>query len=127
MWDRLKNWARSCKREVRALGLALRHPGTPWYAKAWLGLVVAYAFSPIDLVPDFVPVLGYLDDLILLPVGIWIALRLIPEDVLAQCRQQADQDIQNGHSIGWVGLAMVILVWVAASALTLWLVSPWLR
>ena len=126
MWNRLKYWARSCRREVRALRLALRDGRTPWYAKAWVALLVAYALSPVDLVPDFVPVLGYLDDLILLPVGIWIALRLIPERVLADCRQQADRDIQDGHSIGWVGLAMVVSVWIAALGVALWGVCTWL-
>lgn len=87
----LKAWARRIKRDGVTLWFAGKHPGTPWYAKA-LGLfVVAYALSPIDLIPDFIPVLGYVDDVILLPVLIWLTVKLLPSDVLAQCRIQADE------------------------------------
>ena len=79
--------ARAFKREVRAVYLAMRDPRTPWYARLLAGAVVAYAFSPIDLIPDPIPVLGYLDDLVLLPLGIALALKLIPAQVMAECRQ----------------------------------------
>ena len=87
--DRLRRWARRLKQETLALYLAARHPDTPWYAKLWAGAIVAYALSPIDLIPDFIPVLGYLDDVIILPAMIWVALRLVPAAVLATCRAQA--------------------------------------
>ncbi len=78
MWQRLKSWARLLKSDVITLWFACRNPQTPWYAKLFTALIVAYAFSPIDLIPDFIPVLGLLDEMILLPVGIWLALKLIP-------------------------------------------------
>ena len=85
--ERLKVWARALKRDVLALYRSARDPRVPWYAKAVAGLVAAYALSPIDLIPDFVPVLGYLDDLLIVPAGIWLAIRLIPADVLAEHRR----------------------------------------
>ena len=89
MLARLKDWARSIKRDVIALFLAARDPRTPWYAKVAAGLVAAYALSPIDLIPDFIPVLGYLDDLILVPIGIWVVVRLIPADLMREFRADA--------------------------------------
>src|SRR5512137_362302 len=83
LFQHIKDAARRLKVETYALYLACRDPRTPWYAKAWAVLVVAYAFSPIDLIPDFVPVLGYLDDLVIIPLGIWLALRMIPPAVMA--------------------------------------------
>src|SRR5687768_16807797 len=91
-----KAWARGLKVEVAALYLACRDPRVPWYAKAATGCVVAYAFSPIDLIPDFVPVLGYLDDLILVPLAVLVVRRLIPPDVLADCRFRAAEVIESG-------------------------------
>lgn len=93
-----------------------KHPRTPWYAKA-LGLfVVAYALSPIDLVPDFIPVLGYVDDVLLLPGLIWMTIKLLPTDVLAECRSQADEWMtSNGASpTSKVGAALVVLLWLIA-------------
>lgn len=86
----IKQWAKSLKSNTLALYLAARHPGTPWYAKAMAGLVAAYALSPIDLIPDFIPVLGYLDDMILLPLGIWLTVRLVPKEVWNDCRERAE-------------------------------------
>lgn len=83
--ENLKQRARGLKAETFALYLAARHPRTPWYAKLFVAGIVAYAFSPMDLIPDFVPVLGYLDDLILLPLGIAVAIKMIPASVLAEC------------------------------------------
>lgn len=88
-FNKLKTRARSLKIEVHALALALQHPETPWHARFVAGLVVAYALSPIDLIPDFIPVMGYLDDLILVPAGIALAVRLIPGPILERCREQA--------------------------------------
>ena len=84
MLARLKGWARTVKRDVIALFLAARDPRTPWYAKMAAGLVAAYALSPIDLIPDFIPIVGYLDDLVIVPLGIWIAVRLVPADLMRE-------------------------------------------
>lgn len=99
------------KREIHVLYLALKHPNVPWYVKAILFLVVAYAVSPIDLIPDVVPVLGYLDDLILLPLGIMLAFRLIPDEVLSQCRQKAAGRITDPKFVR-TGIILVIVVWI---------------
>lgn len=109
--------ARVIKRDTVALYLACRHPETPWYAKALAGAMVAYALSPIDLIPDFVPVLGYLDDLLLLPAGIALAVRLIPGPVLADCRQRASDLAERPVSRG--GTAVIITVWVLAIVVVL--------
>ena len=85
----IKAWARNLKRDSVALYLASRDPRVPWYAKALAVAIAAYALSPIDLLPDFIPVIGYLDDLILLPLGIWLAISLVPDDVLGDCRANA--------------------------------------
>jgi len=87
--ERLRATADRAKHEVRALSLACRDPRIPWHAKALAGLVVAYAVSPIDLIPDFIPVIGYLDDVILVPLGIALVLRMIPREVMAECRARA--------------------------------------
>lgn len=89
LFNSIKSWARHLKQEIHALYLASRHPRTPRHAKVMIALVVGYALSPIDLIPDFIPVLGYLDDLILLPLGIALAIRLIPPEVMAECRERA--------------------------------------
>jgi len=115
---RLKEWARALKRDVLALWLAARDPRVPWYAKLLAGLVAAYALSPIDLIPDFIPVLGYLDDLLIVPAGIWLSIRLIPPAVFAQLRAAA-QD--RPWPVSRVGLALVVSVWLLlARALIRW-------
>ena len=109
----LETWkarAKALKTEIRALMIAYRDPRTPWTAKAWALLVVAYALSPIDLIPDFIPVLGYLDDLILLPLGIALAVRLIPPEVMDEARKTATQ--ATGSRIGWIGAGLIGLVWL---------------
>lgn len=110
--QQLKTQARAIKRNVFVLYLAYRDPRVPWYAKLVALCVVAYAFSPIDLIPDFIPVLGYLDDLILVPLGITLALRLIPESVLEDCREKAEQLRQNGKPKNWITGTLFILLWV---------------
>jgi uncharacterized membrane protein YkvA (DUF1232 family) len=102
--------ARRLRREALVVYLACRHPKTPWYAKLLAGCVVAYAFSPIDLVPDFIPVLGYLDDVLLVPLGVALVLRLLPADVVAECRAEAS--LQTSKPISRLGAAAVVLVWV---------------
>ncbi|WP_315126645.1 YkvA family protein [Comamonas antarctica] len=116
--DRIKSWARRIKRDGVTLWFAARHPGTPWHAKA-LGLfVVAYALSPIDLIPDFIPVLGYLDDVLLLPALIWLAVKLLPAPVLAQCRAQADAWMaeKGAKPRSLAGAALVVMLWLALGA-----------
>ena len=89
MLEKIKAKATQLKRELVALYLASRDPRTPWYAKTMIAAVVAYALSPIDLIPDFIPIFGYLDDLVLLPIGIWLAIRMIPPEILQDCRERA--------------------------------------
>ena len=113
MLDRLKTRARALKKEVLAVYLAGKDPRTPWYAKGLVLLIVAYAISPIDLIPDFVPVLGYLDDLILIPGGIWLAIRMIPPEVLKEARSSAATSSVD-RSVGKVGVVIIVLLWLVA-------------
>ena len=107
----LKSWAKDLKKEVRTLYLAYRHPATPGYVKLWALLVVAYAVSPIDLIPDFIPVIGYLDDLLLLPIGIWLAIKLIPPEILAECRKTAEQPLQLSSQMKWTAVTIIAFIW----------------
>ncbi len=113
MLDRLKSEARRLKTETYALYLAARDPRTPWYAKALVLLIVAYAMSPIDLIPDFIPVLGYLDDLLIVPAGIAIALTMIPAEAMADARARAASNAP-GTRIGLLGTILIILFWILA-------------
>ena len=127
--DSLRRWAKAIKRDGVTLWFATRHSGVPWYTKALGIFVVAYALSPIDLIPDFIPVLGYLDDVILLPGLIWLAVRMIPAPVLADCRDLADQwmKTKGGKPTSRVGAALIVLVWIGATAaLWHWVIGPWL-
>ena len=116
---RLKQRARELKREVVAMALAARHPRTPWYAKVLLIAIVAYALSPIDLIPDFVPVLGLLDDLILLPLGIALALKMIPRPVIEECRARAAAGELERSRAGRFGAIGVGVIWAALLALVI--------
>src|SRR5918996_1095019 len=109
--DRLKTRASQLKREAYTVAIAARDPRTPWYVKALIFFVVAHTFSPIDLIPDFIPVLGYLDDLIIIPGGIWLAVRLIPPEVLTEARATA-ATLDTDRSTGKVGAMIIILVWI---------------
>jgi uncharacterized membrane protein YkvA (DUF1232 family) len=109
--------ARHLKAETFALYLAARHPETPWYAKLFVAGVVAYAFSPIDLIPDFVPVLGYLDDLILIPLGIAAAIKMIPPPVLSECRARAKEIMANGKPVSRIAGVVIVVIWLALAAL----------
>ena len=114
---RLKQRARHLKSETLALWLAARHPGTPWYAKLLVAGIAAYALSPIDLIPDFIPVLGYLDDLILIPLGIVLAVRMIPRPILEECRARAQEIMASGRPVSRIAAAVIVGVWVALGAL----------
>lgn len=119
---RLAQWAHALKRESLTLYYAARDARTPWYAKVLAGAIVAYALSPIDLIPDFIPVLGLLDELLLLPAAIWLALRLVPEPVLADARQHAEATLERPTSrvaafvivVVWIACAVALGVWIAA-------------
>jgi len=120
-------WARGLKREVYAIALAQRDPRVPWYARLCAVCVVAYAFSPIDLIPDPIPVLGYLDDLIIVPLGIAIVVRLIPRAVLAEYRAEAERMMAEGKPRNWVGAAFIIACWLLIAALGMLLAFRLLR
>lgn len=108
--------AKPLTQEVYALSLAYKHPRVPWYAKAILACVVGYALSPIDLIPDPIPVLGYVDDLVLIPLGVILAVKLIPEDVLAECREKAQIAMSQGKPRSWIAAGVIIGIWVFGAA-----------
>lgn len=116
----LKNWARALKRDVHAIYLASRDPRVPWYAKALAVAVAGYALSPIDLIPDFIPVLGYLDDIILVPLGIVLVLRLIPPQIMAEHRASALA--QQDRPVSRIAAFAIVCIWIVSVVLTGWLV-----
>lgn len=118
-----RDGVRRLKREVMTLYLAGRDPRTPWYAKAWTLLVVAYALSPIDLIPDFIPILGYVDDLILLPLGILLAIRLIPPPVLAECRAEAAKITAADRPVSRSAAVVIVLLWIGGALGLIWLLT----
>ena len=120
MLNRLRLRARELKREAYAVYLAARDPRTPWYVKALIFFVVVHTFSPMDLIPDFIPVLGYLDDLIITPSGLWLAVRLIPPEVLADARKTAATHSVD-ERIGKIGTVLIVLVWLIAAGFALYL------
>jgi len=117
--EKLRTWARRIKRDGVTLWFAGKHPMTPWYAKALGAFVVAYALSPIDLIPDFIPVLGYVDDVLLLPVLVWFAMKLLPAEVVDDCRRQADawMQTQGQKPTSRAGVVFVLAMWLMASGL----------
>jgi uncharacterized membrane protein YkvA (DUF1232 family) len=116
-----KGRARGLKTELYALYLAYKDPRVPWHARLFAACVVGYAFSPIDLIPDFVPILGYLDDLVLVPLGIALALKMIPAPVMAECRERAQAAMAGGRPVNRVAAAVIVGAWVSLAALTAWL------
>src|SRR3712207_2689743 len=110
--ERWKQRVRSLKTELYAIYLAYRDPRVPWYARVVTACVVGYAFSPIDLIPDPIPVLGYLDDLVLIPLGIALAVKLIPPAVLAECRERARDELRRGKPVNWLAAGMIVGIWV---------------
>ena len=119
VFERLKQKSRHLKIEIYALYLAYRDPRVPWYAKAFVALVVGYAFSPIDLIPDFIPVLGYLDDLFLIPLGVAVAVKMIPKTVLEECREKAQKIMQQGRPVNRMAAVVIIAIWLFLAALVI--------
>jgi len=127
MFDRIRIWALTLKRDAYAVYLAARNPNTPWYVKVLAIVVAAYAFSPVDLIPDFITILGYLDDLILIPLGIWLVASLIPEQEMAELRIKASEVMQRPHD-GKVAAIAIVAIWAFGAALLCWLgFSRWGR
>jgi uncharacterized membrane protein YkvA (DUF1232 family) len=120
--------ARRLASEVYAIYLACRDPRVPWYAKALAACVAGYAFSPIDLIPDFIPVVGYLDDLVLLPLGVALVSRMIPPAVLAEYRQIARDRLDGAKPRSWIAAAIIVLIWLAVAGwIVLWILGRFLR
>ncbi|WMT78045.1 DUF1232 domain-containing protein [Bradyrhizobium sp. Ash2021] len=119
MLSRIKIWAQHLKRDSHAVYLASRDPRVPWHAKVLAVAVAAYALSPIDLIPDFIPVVGYLDDLVIVPLGIWLVVSLIPDEVMAECRARADEVGQR--PVSRAGMIAIIVVWIVAAVLFGWI------
>jgi uncharacterized membrane protein YkvA (DUF1232 family) len=123
MLSRIKSWASRLKRDAHAIYLASRDPRVPWYAKALAIAVAAYALSPIDLIPDFIPIIGYLDELILLPLGIWLVVSLIPSEIMVEYRARADEAGQRPTSRA--GMVAIVLLWIASALVLGWIGYAW--
>ena len=121
-FEKWKQKSRHLKIEIYALYLAYRDPRVPWYAKAFVALVVGYAFSPIDLIPDFIPVLGYLDDLVLIPLGVAVALKMIPEKIMEDCRIRSKEVMSKKKPINRVAAVVIICIWLMLIVITIALV-----
>jgi uncharacterized membrane protein YkvA (DUF1232 family) len=117
MFEQLKFRARALKKEVHVVYLAAKDPRTPWYAKALVFFVVAYTVSPIDLIPDFIPVLGYLDDLVIVPMGIALAIRMIPPEVLDEARENVKQAQGPERNVEIAGMTLIVLLWIGILAI----------
>lgn len=118
--ERIKNQIHKLEKEVMALYLASKRKDVPWNVKIVLALVVGYALSPIDLIPDFIPVLGYLDDIIIVPLGISLAIKLVPKEILDECRVQAEEAFNIGKPKNWIAGVTIILIWLL---LAIWMIS----
>lgn len=126
----LQQWkqrVKSLKIQVYALYLAYRDPRVPWYTRIFVACVVGYAFSPIDLIPDFIPVFGYLDDLILVPLGIALAIRMMPATVMAECREKAQEIIHQGKPINRIAAIVIVAIWLFLAALGIFFIAQIFR
>lgn len=119
--ETMRRRARALKAETLALYFVARDPRVPWYARLFVAAVVAYALSPVDLIPDFMPVLGYLDDLILVPLGLALALRMVPPSMLDECRARAHAELAENRPVSRAALAVIVGIWIAGAALMVWL------
>lgn len=125
--DRWKRRARQLKKEIYALYLAFKDARTPWYARVFAAVVVGYAFSPIDLIPDPIPLLGYLDDLVLIPIGVYLAIKMIPRPVMEECRLKAAEAMTQGKPVNKAAAAVIILIWIAVAVGVGIVVYRWVR
>jgi uncharacterized membrane protein YkvA (DUF1232 family) len=112
MLNKIKAWAKNIKKYVFVLYFAYKDSRVPWYAKVFTACVVAYAFSPIDLIPDFIPILGYIDDVIIVPLGIKLALKMIPQAVITDCEEKAEELMKKGKPKNWLIGFIIILIWI---------------
>jgi uncharacterized membrane protein YkvA (DUF1232 family) len=119
MTGKLKNWARTIRRDAHALYLAAHDPRVPWYAKALALCVAGYALSPIDFIPDFIPVIGYLDDVIIVPLGIMLVMKLIPSNIMAEHRAAASLAAEK--PISHVAAFIIVSIWIASIVMVIWL------
>ncbi len=117
--EKWKQQAKQLKVEVYALYLAYQDPRVPWIARIFVACVVGYAFSPIDLIPDFIPIIGYLDDLVLIPLGIKLALSMIPDSVMNESREKAKEALRQDKPVNWAAMIVIILIWISLAVLTI--------
>ena len=122
LMDKWKQRARELQTEVYAMYLAYRDPRVPWYARVFAACVVGYAFSPIDLIPDPIPILGYLDDLVLIPLGVTLVIKMIPPTVLAECRERAREVMKQGQPVNRAVAVVIVAIWITLAALAVVLV-----
>ncbi|XWK91147.1 MAG: YkvA family protein [Phormidium sp.] len=124
----LKQKFRQLKRETYTIYLACKDPRVPWYAKVLASCVVAYAFSPIDLIPDFIPIIGYLDDLLIVPLGIVLVLKMIPKTVIEECRQKAELTINQEKPTSWTAAVVIVIIWLLVGvSIAIWIGKIWKR
>lgn len=122
MAEWLEGWKKQAQRlktEVYAIYLAYKDPRVPWYARVFAACVVGYGFSPIDLIPDPIPVLGYLDDLLIVPLGVVLAIKMIPPEVLSDCREQAQEVMRQGKPVNRVAAVVIVAIWLSLAALVI--------
>jgi uncharacterized membrane protein YkvA (DUF1232 family) len=117
MFEQLISRARALKKEVHAVYLAAKDPRTPWFAKAFISFIVAYTVSPIDLIPDFIPILGYLDDLVIVPLGVALAILMIPPEVLDEARENVKQAQGPERNVEIAGMTLIVLLWIGILAI----------
>jgi uncharacterized membrane protein YkvA (DUF1232 family) len=117
--EKWKRRAKQLKIEIYAIYLAYKDPRVPWYALIFAACVVGYAFSPIDLIPDPIPILGYFDDLILIPLGVVITLRMIPEEVMTECREHSQEIMRKGKPVNWISAIVIIGIWILFAAIVI--------
>ncbi len=125
--DRWKRWAQQLKLEIYALYFAYKDPRTPWYARVIAAVVVGYAFSPIDLIPDPIPIIGYLDDLVLVPLGAFLAVKMIPKEVMAESREKAKEVLAQGKPVNKLAAVIIILVWIVLAVVMGVIVYRWVK
>lgn len=125
--DTWKAWAQRLKVDAYTLYLVMRHPGVPWYARLLAAAVAGYALSPIDLIPDFIPVLGYLDDLVIVPAGVYLTLKLVPRPVLEECRQKARLVMAQGRPVSRAAAVVIIIIWAAVILVLVYFLVQFLR